>query len=299
MLRLAAACSCALALAPQAMPAQTAAVIHFSDAHLHLNDLALSVRLMDQLGVDRAIVLAGHNIGNVQLLEAARRWPGRLFPFLSVSPEHREFRAAWEADDARLNPMIDSALAAGGYFGIGEISVTHFPSQGFPEADFDPNGRTMRGLLLAARKYRLPIMMHVEITRLRELEAVLAAFRDVTIIWAHGGYTQLFLAQRLLDAHPNLIYELSARTWARHPRSPDYTIFENETTVWAEWVALIEAKPTRFIVGTDAAGRSEERDRANLDRVRLLLRQLSPETQRLVARANLDRLLHLSTDAGH
>ena len=58
MLRLAAACSCALALAPQAMPAQTAALIHFSDAHLHLNDLALSVRLMDQLGVDRAIVLA-------------------------------------------------------------------------------------------------------------------------------------------------------------------------------------------------------------------------------------------------
>ncbi len=299
MLRLAVTCFCAIALGSHAVKAQTAHAIQFSDAHLHLNDPALSVRLMDQLGIDRAVVLAGRSASNVQLLEAARRWPGRLFPFLSVSPEHREFRAAWEADDARLNPIVDSALAAGGYFGIGEISVTHFPTQGFPEADFDPNGRTMRGLFLAARKYRLPIMLHVEITRLREFEALLTAFRDVTVIWAHGGYTQLFLAQRLLDAHPNLIYELSARTWARHPRSPDYTIFENETTVWAEWVALIEAKPTRFIVGTDAAGRSEERDRANLERVRLLLRHLSPETQRLVARGNLDRLLQLQADSGH
>jgi predicted TIM-barrel fold metal-dependent hydrolase len=51
----------------------------------------------------------------------------------------------------------------------------------------------------------------------------LRAQPDVQVIWAHGGYTPYFLARRLLERHPNLHYELSARTWRHHPRSPDYT----------------------------------------------------------------------------
>ena len=265
----------------------------FSDGHVHLNDAVAWVRLMDAAGIDRSIALAGRSVGNPALRELGRRWPGRILPFVSVSPEHREFRAAWEADDERLAPLVDSLLSGGGYYGIGEISVTHYPSTGFPEADFKPDGRTMRSLLGVARKHGVPIMVHAEITRLRELEALLTDFRDVTVIWAHGGYTPLFLARRLLERHPNLIYELSARTWARHPRSPDYTIFQNERVVWQEWLDLIDAMPTRFLIGTDASGRSERADSATVSGVRLFLDQLSDETGRLVARDNLTRVLKL------
>jgi hypothetical protein len=115
----------------------------------------------------------------------------------------------------------------------------------------------------------------------------------VSVIWAHGGYTPLFLARRLLENHPNLIYELSARTWARHPRSPDYTVFRNETTVWPEWLELVEAMPTRFLAGTDAAGRSEVGDIANARRVQLFLQQLSSDTRLQVAQTNFDRILGL------
>jgi hypothetical protein len=266
----------------------------YSDAHVHLNDPVTWVRIMDELGIARSVALRGRDADNAALREAGLLWPGRIRPFVSVSPEHREFRAAWAADDERLATLVDSLLSQGGYYGIGEISVSHFPATGFPEADFDPNGRTMRSLVQLARKHRVPILIHCEITRLREFEALLRDHRDVSVIWAHGGYTPLFLARRLLDQHPNLIYELSARTWARHPRSPDYTIFRNETSVWPEWLEFIESMPTRFLVGTDASGRSEGANLANARRVQLLLDQLSPSARGQVAQQNLDRILGLS-----
>jgi hypothetical protein len=266
----------------------------YSDAHVHLNDPAAWVRIMDERGIARSVALSGRNVNNADLLEAGRRWPGRILPFVSVSPEHREFRPAWEADDESLAPVVDALLSQGGYYGIGEISVSHYPASGFPEADYDPNGRSMRSLFEVARKHRVPILIHAEVTRLREFEQVVRDHRDVTVIWAHGGYTPLFLANRLMHAHPNLIYELSARTWARHPRSPDYTIFRNDTDVWPEWLEFIESMPTRFLVGTDAAGRSEASDVANARRVQLFLDQLSADTRRRVATANLERILGLT-----
>jgi hypothetical protein len=264
----------------------------FVDAHVHVNEPAAWIALMDEAGIAWSVALAGRDVDNAGLLAAARQWPGRFRPFVSVSPEHRAFRGAWAADDTSLVPLVDSLLAGGGFHGIGEISAVHFPGTGFPEADFDPNGRTLRGLMALARKHAVPIMVHVEVTRLRELETLLADFRDVTVIWAHGGYTPLFLAERMLRAHPNLIYELSARTWASHPRSPDYTIFRDDRDVWPEWLALIEALPDRFVVGTDAAVRSHANDLAKIRRVERLLDQLSPATRRLVARANLERILN-------
>ena len=280
-----------LALSPAA---QQAPASGFSDAHVHLNDGAAWMRVMDEVGIARSVALAGRDADNAALLAAGRRWPERILPFVSVSPEHREFRQAWEADDERLAPLVDSLLSRGGYYGIGEISVSHFPAGGFPEADFDPNGRTMRSLLQMARKHGVPVLIHSEITRLREFEALLRDYPDVTVIWAHGGYTPLYLARRLMHAHPNLIYELSARTWARHPRSPDYTIFHNESTVWLEWLEFVESMPTRFLVGTDAAGRSQSDDLAKARRVQLFLNQLSDGARRLVAQQNLNRIVGLT-----
>jgi predicted TIM-barrel fold metal-dependent hydrolase len=282
-------------LAPISVSAQQQPNVGYSDAHVHLNDPVTWVRIMDMLGIARSVALRGRDTDNAALREAGRRWPGRILPFVSVSPEHREFRGAWAADDERLVALVDSLLSQGGFYGIGEISVSHFPAVGFPEADFDPGGHTMRSLVQLAGKHGVPILIHCEVTRLREFETLLRDHRQATVIWAHGGYTPLFLARRLLDQHPNLIYELSARTWARHPRSPDYTIFRNDTDVWPEWLDLIESMPARFLVGTDASGRSEGADIANARRVQLLLDQLSPSARSQVAHENLNRILRLSS----
>ena len=149
----------------------------------------------------------------------------------------------------------------------------------------------MDGILTLARKYRVPVMVHIELARPREFSSLLEKFHDVPVIWAHGGYTPLFIARRMLERHANLYYELSARTWPRHPRSPDYTILRDGKSVWPEWLALIESKADRFIVGTDASHRSRESEIMKGDSVQGFLRQLSPVTQERVARTNLLNLV--------
>ena len=149
----------------------------------------------------------------------------------------------------------------------------------------------MTGIMGLARRYRLPVLIHCEITRMNEMEALLAANRDVAVVWAHGGYTPYFLARRLVERHANLTYELSARTWRPHPRSPDYTIFMTGDALWPEWRQLIEDHPTRFVVGSDAANRSRASDQARIDSVRALLAQLSEPARRAVAVENVLRLV--------
>ncbi len=272
-------------------PRATAEVLPFIDAHAHLNDEAMQLTLMDRFGATRAVVFWGRDSDNEAIAAAAQRNPERFIPFASISPERRAYRKSWDTQDLAVLTALDQLLSTGRFKGIGEISAAHFPSPGLPEADYDPSGAIMRGILDLARKYTLPVMVHVEITRMRELSVLLDAYPDVPVIWAHGGYTPLFLARRMLERHPNLHYELSARSWPRHPRAPDYTILRDGKSVWPEWLELIEEKPERFLIGTDASQRSLSSDAMKFASVQSFLRQLSPTTRGRVASLNLLRLI--------
>jgi predicted TIM-barrel fold metal-dependent hydrolase len=262
-------------------------IVPFIDAHVHLNDETMQLEMMQRYGATRAVVFWGRSSDNESIADAARRHPDIFIAFASVSPEREVYRKAWQQQDAALLKALDDLLISGRFKGIGEISAVHFPSPGFAEADFDPMSPTMNGILALARKHRVPVMVHIELTRMKEFSQLLEAFSDVPVIWAHGGYTPLFIARRMLERHPNLYYELSARTWPHHPRSPDYTILRDGMNVWPEWLELIESKPDRFIVGTDASHRSRESEQMKFDSVQSFLRQLSPATRDRVARTNL------------
>lgn len=271
--------------------ADRGATVPFIDAHVHLNDEAMALEFMHRYDVERALVFWGRNSDNESIARAAERHPEHFIAFASVSPERSSYRRAWNEHDTSLLATLEALLASGRFRGIGEISVTHFPSPGFAEADYDPAGPMMHGILALARKYRLPVLIHAEWTRVKEFSNLLEAWPDVAVIWAHGGYTPLFIARRMLERHPNLHYELSARTWPRHPRSPDYTILRDGEHVWPEWLALIESMPERFLVGTDASQRSPQGEAMRYDSVRSFLRQLSPAAREQVARANLLKLV--------
>jgi Tat protein secretion system quality control protein TatD with DNase activity len=260
------------------------------DAHVHLNDVAMQLRLMDEYGVGRAVVFWGRRSDDEAVAEAAARHPDRFVPFASISPERSAFRPLWQRDDPAILGRLEALLATGRYRGIGEISVVHAESAGFAATDFSPESAVMRGIMALARKHRVPVMVHCEITRLAELERLLAAHRDVAVIWAHGGYTGAAEARRVLEAHPNLYYELSARTWPRHPRSADYPIVRGGA-VMPEWLALVESMPRRFLVGTDASHHVEANERMKLESVRDFLGQLSPAARAEVGRDVLRRLL--------
>ena len=276
---------------PAPAASEPEAPIPFIDAHVHLNDEAMQLELMRRHGVERAVVFWGRGSDNASIADSARRHPGLFVPFASISPERAAYRTLWQRDDPALLAELDTLLASGRFRGIGEISAVHFPSPGLPETDFDPSGPTLAGILALARRHRVPVLLHVEWTRLRELSALLERFPDVAVIWAHGGYTPLFVARRMLERHPNLTYELSARTWPRHPRSPDTTILRDGRAVWPEWLALIEAMPGRFVVGTDASHRSADSEAMKHASVQGFLRQLSPTTRERVARTNLLQLV--------
>lgn len=285
-------CAAALGSAADAPAPEPAPIVPFIDAHVHLNDEAMQLDLMQRFGVERAVIFWGRNSDNASIADAARRRPDRFIAFASVSPERSSYRPAWQADDPALLRQLDELLASGRFQGIGEISAVHFPSPGLAEADFDPDGTTMNGILALARKHRVPVLLHVEWTRLRELSALLARHPDVPVIWAHGGYTPLFVARRMLERHPNLYYELSARSWPQHPRSPDYTILRDGRRLWPEWLALIESMPDRFLIGTDASHRSRDSEEMKVSSVQALLRQLSPAARDRVARGTLLALIH-------
>jgi predicted TIM-barrel fold metal-dependent hydrolase len=261
--------------------------VPFIDAHVHLNDERMQLELMQRHGAERSVIFWGRNGDNNTVAEAARRHPDKFIAFASISPERSAYRRAWSASDTGLLQNLDQLLATGHFKGIGEISSTHFPSPGFAETDYSPTGPMLTGIMTLARKYRVPVMVHIEITRLTEFAQMLKQFADVPVIWAHGGYTPLYIAQRMLSEHPNLYYELSARTWPQHPRSPDYTILRDGKQVWPEWLALIESKPERFLVGTDASHRTLESETMKAESVQAFLRQLKPETRERVGRANL------------
>jgi predicted TIM-barrel fold metal-dependent hydrolase len=289
---LATALLAACSTAPPSLPeADASAPVPFIDVHAHLNDEAMQLALMRRHGAERAVVFWGRDSDNESIADAARRHPERFIAFASISPERAAYRQLWNRDDPALLKTLDELLASGRFRGIGEIAAVHFPSPGLPEADYDPSGPTLAGILGLARKHRVPVLLHVEWTRIRELSALLERFPDVAVIWAHGGYTPLFVARRMLERHPNLTYELSARTWAVHPRSPDYTILRDGQAVWPQWLALIEAMPERFVVGTDASQRRADMEEMKFASVQAFLRQLSPSTQERVARANVLKLL--------
>ncbi|ROZ74314.1 amidohydrolase family protein [Ramlibacter sp. WS9] len=283
----------ALACALPAFAQAQQLTIPFVDAHAHLNDEAMQLEFMDRYGASHAVVFWGGRSDNDTVAQAAKRHPQRLIAFASISPERTAYRPAWDGNDKALLETLDRLLASGQYKGIGEISAVHFPSAGFGETNFDPLGPMVTGIMALARKHKVPVMLHIESTRMAELSALLEQFSDVPVIWAHGGYTPLFLAQRMLQRHANLYYELSARTWPRHPRSPDYTILRDGVQVWPEWLALIEAQPRRFLVGTDASHRSRDSEVMKFESVQNLLRQLSPAARLRVGQDNLLELVGL------
>jgi len=181
----------------------------------------------------------------------------------------------------------------------------HQAQDGDVAVNFPPNGQPARGSDAQARDRRREALHH-PVAAVRAALAESSQLRNlrqdgdndvVDVRTAKGDVIQLSVSRAsklpvrvaMLDAHPNLVYELSARTWSEHPRSPDYTIFRNETTVWGRWLGLIERHAQRFVIGTDAAQRGNDREK--VARVRLFLGQLSPVTRELVATGNLDRLL--------
>lgn len=237
------------------------------------------------------------------LAEAVRTLPDeqrkRLHPFISgFNPTDMN-----AADHVRRMLELYPRL----WSGIGEVLTRHDDLTALTEGEVAraDHPALMRVYKLAA-EHDLPVMLHSNITSKREkeplyvgeLQAALTAHPRTRFMWAHAGAsaslhryqgTMPFLrstVEQLLQQHDNLWVDLS---WAM---LDDYLLTKKGKPD-PEWVALVNAYPDRFLLGSDALGSFDKLEEA-LEAYAPFLDALPKEVAQQLARDNAKALLRRS-----
>ncbi len=291
-----------------------------------------AVELMDEAGV-RAMVLMsppfpgagnkGNRYGVAELARLTKSHPGR-FHFLgggdrlngiveSTPPE--QVTEALRADFAR---QAEAILAAGAR-GFGEIGMMHFGHfPGHPSYWVAPDHPLFLLLADIAGQHRAVIDVHMDVVEheartphhlsrgenpprmpanVALFERFVAHNRSARIVLAHAGWDasgqwSAALSGRLLAAHPNLYMSLKIADQGSSSRNRLMT--DEGSGVAADWLAVLEAFPDRFVIGSDsfiaevgAKGRAPGgMTRFHGERIAALLQALPPALAQRVALQN-------------
>ncbi|MDA7418234.1 amidohydrolase family protein [Xenophilus arseniciresistens] len=244
------------------------------DTHLHYNEEAWNgnagpfppaeaLARMQRNGV-RAIVGNSRPNEGTRILAALRetREAGvTVVPFIRLYRNRADY-TNWFRDES-IHEMVLAELArgtaAGPYRGIGEFHL-------YDSANAD--GPVARKLMALAEQRQLAVLAHVDDVAVDKLMAhTPSGGRALRLIWAHTGIGGVPVARvrELLDRYPGLVGELSYRpglTCAGDPlpEAPGanagsggerYPARARGGRLCPEWRALIEAYPTRFMIGSD------------------------------------------------
>ena len=268
------------------------------DMHFHPDsfwDIGALVQLMGELGVRQAV--GGSGDSGVEALQFAAAYPDHFIPFAGQDGLRAlnliQGAASWnlQSDESLAYlSSLEAQLQAGCWAGIGEIFLntqSSHVSGGFSVPTDTP---LMRRLLALSAGYDAPLSVHMDAApaSVEGLRSLLTSNSDGTIIWAHAGwYAEPDLLHDLLATHPNLYIETSFRDELRSffPVSADGVLN-------AEWRALIEEMPDRFVLGTDLNPPPTPQKYSELISFwRDVLDQLPPETAAMVAQENAERLI--------
>lgn len=235
-------CACAGPITGQPVTTQRAAPAEAGqaydgpiiDCHSHVGgrhgyDEDTLLRVMDQAGVGRVVAFGS---------SPAKAVHERVIPVAYVG----EGRGAVFGED------LGAQLKDGAFRGL-KMSVRHFP---FPMQPGGTNGSAtdplVRSAAALAAETRRPVTLHLDGPRTDDLAALCREFRDAPIIWAHAGTTPPRFGggatpgqvREMLDAHPNLHIDVSAR-------APGWM----GPISFAEWEGVFLAHPGRTLYGVD------------------------------------------------
>lgn len=207
-----------------------AQTLPISDGHIHYSQdsaAAFSVdsiqSILDQAGVERALVSSTPNEGSLRLHEAD---PERFIP------ELRPYRTRGDMgtwfDDPEIIGFLEQELERGVYRGIGEFHLN----------GDDAKTQVVKDVVDLAVARGLPLHAHSDPAA---IEALLAANQDARVLWAHAGMsTPTETIAQMLERYPNLWVELSYR----------YDIVQGGRLDPA-WRELFTRHPERFVYGSD------------------------------------------------
>jgi hypothetical protein len=240
------------------------------DAHIHYSRPDWQVftperilAILDQAGVQRALVSSTPDDGTLQLYAAA---PQRIVPFLRPY-RTREDMGSWPSDPA-VQAYVEERLKRGIYKGIGEFHLSA------TQAD----APTVRRFAELAAQQQLFFHAHVDDVTVAKL---LHLYPQVRILWAHAGMSApAATVGQLLEQSTNLWVELSMRFDVASGGQLD-----------AAWRTVFLKYPDRFMVGTDTWVTSRWDDLVSgMQSVRSWLGQLPRDVAERIAYRNAERL---------
>ena len=250
-------------------------------------DVSTALALMDRFGVSYAILAppplpAGRQgaAGSPELQAVARRYPTRfafsaggesLNPLIQSTPPGNV-----TADVLGRFQQDARTIAEAGAAAFGELAAEHFSSRigNHPYKSTPPDHPLFLALADLAAQYNMPIELHMEavprdmpfpdtkvagppnpasiLANIAAFERLLDHNPRVRIVWVHAGWDltgerTVPLMRTLMEKHPNLYMSVksdNAGTPATAPFLPGGGLKPG-------WLAMLEAFPDRFVVGSD------------------------------------------------
>jgi hypothetical protein len=196
----------------------------------------------------------------------------------------------------------DQLFTDGRIKGFGELILNNQTSN--PMVSFrrkvNIDSAPIEAMFKIAAKHKGFVQIHSEddADSVEQIKTLAAKYPDVSIILSHCLLTgNVALVKALMTQHPNLYCEMSARSKSHYPNVDNERIrtrvIYSEDFAKAEWIKLIDALPTRFMVGTDTYNPNVNFEQ-NIAEIRKgLLARLQPASIELVAYKNAVRVMRL------
>jgi predicted TIM-barrel fold metal-dependent hydrolase len=196
----------------------------------------------------------------------------------------------------------DKLFADGRIKGFGELILNNQTSN--PMVSFrrkvNIDSAPIEAMFKIAAKHKGFVQIHSEddADSVDQIKTLATKYPDVAIILSHCLLSgDVDLIKTLMNQHPNLYCEMSARSKSHYPNVDNERIrtrvIYSEDFAKDEWIKLIDAFPTRFMVGTDTYNPNVNFEQ-NISEIRKgLLARLQPASIELVAYKNAVRVMRL------
>ena len=250
------------------------------DAHLHYNEEASAsaqplddvLGRMQRSGVRAILANSRPNDGTKALANAKAQTAAagvHVVPFVRLYRNRADY-SGW-FNDPGITQMVQAELAAGTaagpYRGLGEFHLYDSANANAPVA---------LQLMRLAQAKDLAVLAHVDDTA---IDLLMAHAPKARLIWAHTGIGGAPVARvrALLTRHPTLMGELSYRPG----------LLDANGRLGAEWKALLNQFPGRFMIGSDTWVNARWQGYESLMReARAWLGELEPGVARQIAWGN-------------
>ncbi|MHA1598980.1 MAG: amidohydrolase family protein [Alphaproteobacteria bacterium] len=271
-----------------------------SDGHGHLKGEKAAtdktIEAMDRNNIDKVVVWVKHQGGwtDDDTLDYWQRFPDRVVPGIAFQNK------GWTKARKKFLKDVRKKAKSGKFRWMGEMSMRGKIGGNLNAPSDDPR---IRKVLDIAIEFNMPLSVHHNPykqtadgwQRTDEFETFvdksLSPRPDATVIWEHWcGQSTPADIRKLFARLPNLHCSLA---WIHFP--PDEAInhpLDSDGNLTADWVALIEDFPDRFIAGVDSS--ATPNNIRDYDRrvavIRKALGGLSPAVAAKVATENFHRL---------